>query len=172
MSTHSSILAWKKFHGRRNLVGYSPQGLKESDMSEHSRSPPHPSLRLYCEETSMECVVSGIEKSVAISNLLKAPNPLPSALTKCAQKWAGLRVGWGELPLQNQGETHCSGGPPGSKFNPFVAEPKPPAPAGSLSPACKEAPILVPRAESMAIPDLVLPVPLSHRAVIPAWYPH
>ena len=32
-STHSSILAWK-FHGQRSLVGYSPKGHKESDMTE------------------------------------------------------------------------------------------------------------------------------------------
>ena len=112
MSTHSSILAWKKFHGRRNLVGYSPQGLKESDMSEHSRSPPHPSLRLYCEETSMECVVSGTEKSVAISNLLKAPNPLPSALTKCAQKWAGVKSGvGGAATAESRGDSLFWGAP-------------------------------------------------------------
>ena len=30
MAVHSSILAWRT-HGRRSLVGYSPQGGKESD---------------------------------------------------------------------------------------------------------------------------------------------
>ena len=30
MATHSSILAWR-IHEERSLVGYSPQGLKESD---------------------------------------------------------------------------------------------------------------------------------------------
>ena len=34
MATHSSILAWKKSHGQRSLVGYSPRGYKESDMTE------------------------------------------------------------------------------------------------------------------------------------------
>ena len=34
MATHSSIIAWKKSHGQRNLVGYSPWGCKESDMTE------------------------------------------------------------------------------------------------------------------------------------------
>ena len=29
MATHSSILAWES-HGERSLVGYGPQGLKES----------------------------------------------------------------------------------------------------------------------------------------------
>ena len=112
MSTHSSILAWKRFHGQRNLVSYSPQGLKESDTSEHSRSPPHPSLRLYCEETSMECVVRGTEKSMAISNLLKAPNPLPSGLTKCAKKWAGVksRVG-GAATAESRGDSLFWGAP-------------------------------------------------------------
>ena len=33
MATHSSILAWR-IHGQRSLVGYSPQGHKESDMTE------------------------------------------------------------------------------------------------------------------------------------------
>ena len=33
MATHSSILAWRT-HGQRNLVGYSPQGHKESDTIE------------------------------------------------------------------------------------------------------------------------------------------
>ena len=32
MATHSSILG--KSHGRRSLVGYSPQGRKESDTTE------------------------------------------------------------------------------------------------------------------------------------------
>ena len=31
--THSSILAWK-IHGQRSLVGYSPRGHKELDMTE------------------------------------------------------------------------------------------------------------------------------------------
>ena len=35
MATHSTILAWK-FHGQRNLAGYSPWGLKELDMTEHN----------------------------------------------------------------------------------------------------------------------------------------
>ena len=34
MATHSSTLAWRKSHGQRTLVGYSPQGRKESDMTE------------------------------------------------------------------------------------------------------------------------------------------
>ena len=33
MATHSNALAGK-FHGQRNLVGYSPWGGKESDMTE------------------------------------------------------------------------------------------------------------------------------------------
>ena len=33
MATYSSTLAWK-FHGWRSLVGYSPQGRKESDTTE------------------------------------------------------------------------------------------------------------------------------------------
>ena len=33
MTTHSSILI-REFHGQRSLAGYSPQGHKESDMTE------------------------------------------------------------------------------------------------------------------------------------------
>ena len=33
MASHSSILAGE-FHGQRSLAGYSPQGRKESDMTE------------------------------------------------------------------------------------------------------------------------------------------
>ena len=33
MATHSSTLAWK-IHGQRSLVGCSPRGLEESDMTE------------------------------------------------------------------------------------------------------------------------------------------
>ena len=33
MTTHSSIPAWR-IHGQRSLVGYSPWGRKESDMTE------------------------------------------------------------------------------------------------------------------------------------------
>ena len=33
MAPHSSSLAWK-IHGRRSLVGYSPWGREESDMTE------------------------------------------------------------------------------------------------------------------------------------------
>ena len=33
IATHSTILAWKS-HGQRSLVGYSPQGRNESDMTE------------------------------------------------------------------------------------------------------------------------------------------
>ena len=34
VATHSSILAWKKSHGQRNLAGYSPWGSKELDTTE------------------------------------------------------------------------------------------------------------------------------------------
>ena len=37
MATHSSILAWE-IHGQRSLVGYSPWGHKESDMTEHTKT--------------------------------------------------------------------------------------------------------------------------------------
>ena len=34
LATHSSVLA-QEFHGQRSLVGYSPWGHKESDMTDH-----------------------------------------------------------------------------------------------------------------------------------------
>ena len=34
MAMHSSILAWRIPHGQRSLMGYSPWGRKESDMTE------------------------------------------------------------------------------------------------------------------------------------------
>ena len=34
MAIHSSILAWRISHGQRSLVGYSPWGHKEWDMTE------------------------------------------------------------------------------------------------------------------------------------------
>ena len=40
MATHSSILAWES-HGQRSLAGYSPQGHKESDMTESDLACPH-----------------------------------------------------------------------------------------------------------------------------------
>ena len=40
MVTHSSILAGK-FHGQKSLVGYSPWGCKESDMTMHARACMH-----------------------------------------------------------------------------------------------------------------------------------
>ena len=33
MATHSTIFAWES-HGQRSLVGYSPWGCKESDVTE------------------------------------------------------------------------------------------------------------------------------------------
>ena len=33
MATHTSILAWR-IHGQRSLVGYSPSGHKELDVTE------------------------------------------------------------------------------------------------------------------------------------------
>ena len=41
MATHSSILAWRIPHGQRSLVGYSPQGRKESDMTERLSTAQH-----------------------------------------------------------------------------------------------------------------------------------
>ena len=40
METHSSILTWRT-SGQRSLVGYSPQGRKDSDTTEQLHSPTH-----------------------------------------------------------------------------------------------------------------------------------
>ena len=49
MATHSSILAWKKSHRQRSLVGYSPWGHKELDttkrLSHHQQQLSVSSLR-------------------------------------------------------------------------------------------------------------------------------
>ena len=41
MVTCSSILAWKNFMDKRSLVGYSPWGRKELDMTEHMHADTH-----------------------------------------------------------------------------------------------------------------------------------
>ena len=35
---HTSVLLLRKSHGQRSLVGYSPKGHKESDMTEHAHT--------------------------------------------------------------------------------------------------------------------------------------
>ena len=120
----------EKPHGWRSLVGYSPQGLKELDTTEHSRSPPYPSLRLHCDETSVKCVVRGTEKSMAISNLLKAPNPLPSGLTKCAQEWVGIKSGVGAAATaESGGDSLFWGGGPGKQVQPLHCRTQAPCPS-------------------------------------------
>ena len=47
MATHTSILAWRIPHGQKSLVGYSPWGRKESDMTEQLSTYTHPVSR-YC----------------------------------------------------------------------------------------------------------------------------
>ena len=44
MATHSSMLAWKTLQ-TEELVGYSPQGHKESDVTKHA----HPHSYTYME---------------------------------------------------------------------------------------------------------------------------
>ena len=39
MATHSSTLAWKKSHGRRSLVDYSPWGREELDTTDRLHFP-------------------------------------------------------------------------------------------------------------------------------------
>ena len=53
MATHSSILSWK-IPWTESLVGYSPQGYKESDMIEHTRGSQvrHDSYRAVTSRTS------------------------------------------------------------------------------------------------------------------------
>ena len=40
-ATHPSILAWRMFHGQRSLVGYSPWGRKELDMTKRLSTAQH-----------------------------------------------------------------------------------------------------------------------------------
>ena len=52
MATHFSILAWR-IHGQRSLVGYSPWGRKELDMTEqltHTLILLHPRFFGFVEE--------------------------------------------------------------------------------------------------------------------------
>ena len=46
MATHSIILAWRS-HGQRSLVGYSPLGGKELDMTEAMKHTHHHSELFY-----------------------------------------------------------------------------------------------------------------------------
>lgn len=75
----------------------------------------------------------------------------------------GIKSGVGQLPLQNQGRLTVLG-EAGSKFSTpsLCGEPKS-LPQLAASVPLQGSTILVPRAEPMAIPDLVLPVPLSHQ---------
>ena len=41
MATHSSILAWENPHGQRRLVGYSPRGRRNLDMTEQLSTAQH-----------------------------------------------------------------------------------------------------------------------------------
>ena len=50
MVTHSVFLP-ENFHGQRSLAGYSPRGLKESDMTEHTYVHSH---KHTCTQTSDE----------------------------------------------------------------------------------------------------------------------
>ena len=60
MATHPSILTWESY-GQRSMVGYSPWGHKESDMSEqlththtHRGTHIHPTLTSYRETIKLK----------------------------------------------------------------------------------------------------------------------
>ena len=55
MVTQSSTLAWK-IHEQKSLVGYSPWGCKESDMTEqlHFSSLPGPFLSIWNTDKTLE----------------------------------------------------------------------------------------------------------------------
>ena len=56
MAANSSILAWKSY-GQRSLVGYSPWGRKESDMTERLHFTIHRSLFIYCIHGSVYLLI-------------------------------------------------------------------------------------------------------------------
>ena len=55
MATYSSILAWR-IHGQRSLVGYSPQGRRESDTTEATQHTY--SGELHKEKLKTYCVIN------------------------------------------------------------------------------------------------------------------
>ena len=56
MAANSSILAWKSY-GQRSLVGYSPWGRKESDVTERLHFTIHMSLFIYCIHGSVYLLI-------------------------------------------------------------------------------------------------------------------
>ena len=56
MATHSSILAGK-FHEQRNLVGYSPWGYKESDITKQLNTHPHTQNLFKIKYTHLKCTI-------------------------------------------------------------------------------------------------------------------
>ena len=59
MATHSSTLAWKKSHGRRILVGYSPRSRKESDTTERLHFHPKTYFQVISEAPDTVGVLGG-----------------------------------------------------------------------------------------------------------------
>ena len=58
--THSSILAWR-YHGQRNLMGYSPQDHEELDITEATEHALTYCLNhcLNCSDIHVKCVTTG-----------------------------------------------------------------------------------------------------------------
>ena len=52
MVTHSVFLP-KTFHGQKSLAGYSPRGLKESDMTEHTHMYTHTNTHTHKQVMSL-----------------------------------------------------------------------------------------------------------------------
>ena len=118
MATHSSILAWREFHGQRSLVGYrSPRGAwgrKESDMTEWLT---HIPCRLARASPSALNVLPAVSTWISTiwSSFLNwnalSPWRLPSSQVKCGypdDQRAHER--WSTLPIIREMETKLQWG--------------------------------------------------------------
>ena len=81
MATHSSILAWEKFHGQRSLAGYSPWGRrKEWDATErlaHARAHTHTHTRSHGGSWSGQALVVTENKALEFKPEENVPYPWP-----------------------------------------------------------------------------------------------
>ena len=88
METHSSIHPWR-IHGQRSPVGYSPQGRKESDMTERlSMHATSEGKRATCSTQSSfpltltEVTLTGVQPGPGSSSPLSPPRRRASTRTR------------------------------------------------------------------------------------------